>query len=127
MTGRKVPEWIGETANTKIPRRVRTRTFERFGGICHRCERKIHTGEDWILEHMQALVNGGENRESNFNVTCPWCVKGKNGEDMAIKKKNASVRAKHLLPKEKSKNPLPGSKGSKWKAKIGGGWVPRDE
>lgn len=100
---RSVPEWHGATDDTQAPPRVRLRVFEKAGGCCHRCERKIGAGESWTLEHLQALVNGGENRESNLGVTCDWCLPAKNREDVAIKKKNASVRKKHVGATRKKK------------------------
>ena len=122
---RSVPEWIGKTDDTPAPPRVRLRVFERAGGCCHSCGRKINAGEGWTLEHLQALINGGQNRERNLGVTCDWCLPEKNAEDVAVKKKNASVRKKHVGAEKKTSRPLPGSRDSGWKAKIGGGWERR--
>ena len=33
MTGREVPEWIGKTADTAIPDRVKERVFLTHGGV----------------------------------------------------------------------------------------------
>lgn len=122
---RSVPEWRGATDDTPAPPRVRLRVFERAEGRCHSCGRKINAGESWTLEHLQALINGGENREKNLGVTCNWCLPEKNAEDVAVKKKNASVRKKHVGAEKKTSRPLPGSRDSGWKAKIGGGWERR--
>lgn len=96
MTARSVPEWIGKTPDTPAPPRVRVRVWDRERGRCHKCERKIPTGDKWILEHRQALINSGENRESNLCLTCEWCLPEKNREDLAIKSKTARVRSRHL-------------------------------
>lgn len=96
MTGRSVAEWIGRTPDTAAPDRVRLRVFERAGGCCHRCGRKIAAGEAWTLEHLIALILGGENRERNLDVTCGFCLPVKNAEDVAQKAKNARVAKKHL-------------------------------
>lgn len=93
---RSVPEWKGRTDDTQAPPRVRARVFERCGGKCHRCGRKINAGEKWTLEHVIALINGGRNAESNLSVTCDWCLPVKNAEDVAIKAKGAKVRQAHL-------------------------------
>lgn len=122
---RSVPEWIGKTADTQAPARVRLRVFERAEGRCHRCNRKIAAGEKWTLEHLTALVNGGENREQNLGVTCDWCLFVKNAEDVAEKSRVARKRKKHLGLTE-SRNPLPGGRRSRLKKKIGGGVVCRE-
>jgi 5-methylcytosine-specific restriction protein A len=93
---RAVPIWIGKTDDTPAPPRVRARVFVACDGKCHRCGRKICTGERWTLEHLIALINGGANAEHNLGVTCDWCLPQKNAEDVAIKAKSARVRLKHI-------------------------------
>ena len=67
---RALPEWIGKTADTKVPDRVRDRVFDRYDCRCQcGCNRKIRPGEAWDLEDTVAIINGGENRESNKK---PW-------------------------------------------------------
>lgn len=93
---RSTEEWIGKTDDTAAPPRVRARTFERFGGLCHKCWRKITAGEPWTLEHLIALENGGRNAESNLTLTCSFCTPIKNAEDAAIKKHGTQVRYRHM-------------------------------
>ena len=64
--GRSTEEWIGANADSKPPTHVRTRIFDRAGGVCHISGRKIMPGELWDLEHVVRLADGGENRESNL-------------------------------------------------------------
>lgn len=122
---RSVPEWIGKTDDQAPPPRVRVRVFERHNGRCHQCSRKIAPGDKWTLEHVKALVNGGENRESNLAITCSWCLPGKNAEDVAEKARVYRKRAKHIGAK--TKRPFPGGKQNKWKKKVSGETVPRME
>ncbi len=93
---RAVDEWIGKTPDTPAPPRVRLRVFDRAGGRCHACGRKIAAGDRWTLEHLKALINGGENRETNMGITCDWCLPQKNAADVAEKSKVYRTRAKHV-------------------------------
>lgn len=99
---RRVEEWIGKSHDTAAPPRVRLRVWDRCKGKCHRCARKIPVGDAWILEHLIALINGGENREDNLCLTCSWCKPIKDAEDVAEKSKTAAVRANHILPRPPS-------------------------
>lgn len=126
MTGRTVPEWIGETPDTAIPPRVRLRVWERFNGACAECTRKIRPGESWICDHKKALCNSGENRESNLRLICENCDRTvKTPSDVADKAETYRKRSKHLGIAKPSR-PMPGGKASPWKRKFGGAVVRRD-
>lgn len=94
---RSIPEWIGKTADSAVPPRVRVRVFDRYGGRCQcGCNRKIMVGEAWQCEDTIALINGGERREANLK---PWLTehhKGKTRRDVAEKSMVYRKRAKHL-------------------------------
>ena len=126
MTGRTVPEWIGKSDDTPAPPRVRLRVFERCGGICHISGQKITAADRWELDHIVALCNGGENRESNLAPALAKAHRAKTAEDVAQKAKDRRVRQKHLGIKT-AKATLPGSKESRWKRKVGGGVVLRSD
>lgn len=96
MTARSLPEWVGASADTPIPPRVRLRVWERCEGRCGECGRKLTPADTWIVEHLVALVNGGANRENNLGITCGWCKPVKDARDVADKSKVASLRKKHL-------------------------------
>lgn len=104
---RELPEWRGKTDDTPAPPRVRLRVFEDHGGICYLSNRKIMPGEKWQLEHIIAICNGGENRESNMAPALVEPHKIKSAEDVAQKSKNYRIRAKHLgvfAPRQKIKS-----------------------
>lgn len=107
MTGRSIPEWIGATPDTPVPDRVKARVFARYSGICHWTKRKILAGENWDTDHVTALINGGENRESNLApILRGKAHKEKTAQDVATKSKTYRMRAKHLgLKKPKRKIP----------------------
>lgn len=74
MTGRSVPEWIGKTPDTPIPQRVKLRIFERDGKRCQECTRPVGAGRlPFAFDHIRALVNGGEHRETNLQLLCEHC------------------------------------------------------
>jgi 5-methylcytosine-specific restriction enzyme A len=85
VTGRAVKEWIGKTPDTKIPPRVVLRVWARCGGICQITGRKIMPGDDWQADHITALINGGEHRESNLRIVLTSAHKLKTAEDVAEK------------------------------------------
>lgn len=93
---RRVKEWIAKHDDQAVPPRVRLRVFDAKSGKCHKCGRKVHAGEPWTCEHLIALINGGQNRESNLDVTCCNCLPEKNAADVAEKSKVADIRKKHL-------------------------------
>lgn len=93
---RAVSEWIGKTDDQRVPPRVRQRVFDRDGGKCHLSGRKIEAGEAWELEHIQALILGGQHRESNLAAALVDPHKRKTAAEMKVKAKIAAVRQKHI-------------------------------
>lgn len=120
MTGRSTDEWIGKDADTPPPPRVRIRVFEAHGGRCHISKRKIKGGEAWDCDHVIALCNGGENRESNLAPALREKHREKTKADVALKSKVARTKAKHLgvYPKGRGFN-------SRFKRKVSGETVER--
>lgn len=92
---RTVEEWVGASNDSAIPTRVRLRVLVRANGCCQSCERRIMTGDAWQADHVIAIVNGGENRESNLQCLCGWCHKAKTKQDVAEKSRARRIQAKH--------------------------------
>ena len=118
---RTVPEWIGKSADSAIPPRVRVRIFQRYGGRCQcGCNRLIRPGEAWDCEDTIALINGGERRESNLK---PWLTehhKGKTRRDVAEKSSVYRKTAKHIGVSLRKGPPMPGSRDSGFKRRMDG-------
>lgn len=93
---RAVDEWIAKHDDQKVPPRVRQRVFDAHGGICHLTGRKIQPGEAWELEHVHALILGGEHRERNMAPALKAAHKAKTAMEMGVKAKIARVRKKHI-------------------------------
>lgn len=128
MTRRSVPMWEGKTPETAAPPRVKARIVERQEGICAcGCGQKLGMAAEPIeFDHEKALINGGTNDEQNLRALRRPCHAFKTKADVAEKAKVDRVRKKHLNLVEK-KSQFPGSKRSKWKRKVSGEVVRRDE
>lgn len=106
-TGRQVPEWVGAKPDTPVPQRVKDRIYLRHDGKCHWTKRKIRAGEPWDVDHVRALCNGGENRESNLApILRGKPHKEKTAQDVAEKSKTYRMRAKNNGTWPKSRTPL---------------------
>jgi len=124
---RKLPEWSSKNHDTAPPPRVRLRIYEAATGRCQGCTRKVIPGK-WQADHIVALINGGENRETNLQLICDECHKAKTGDDVAEKAAVTRKRAKHVGVKNASKwRGFQTNRGGKWKSKIGGGAVRREK
>jgi 5-methylcytosine-specific restriction enzyme A len=109
---RSTEEWIGKTPDSKPPRLVALRVFERHGGICHISGRKIMPGELWDTEHVIRINDGGENRESNLRPALRDKHREKtareNSEAAPITARRASHVGLRTAPKRKIKSaPMP--------------------
>ena len=93
---RTVEEWIGATDDQAIPARVKIRVFDAFGGRCAVCSLQIAGKLRPAYDHFIALINGGQNRETNLQLLCVPCHAFKTKADVAEKSITARKRAKHL-------------------------------
>lgn len=117
---RTVPEWIASNDDAAIPPRVKLRIYERAEGRCSKCTVGVRVGE---YDHAIPLIIGGEHRETNLQLLCVPCHKGKTKLDVKLKAKVARVRKRHIGIKKPSR--FPGSRDSRFKKKIDGSVVLR--
>lgn len=117
-------EDVGTTERKPLNTRRKLAIWEREKGLCMMCGCRLQPGH-FIYEHVRALELGGADADENIRLTCLPCAGQKTRDDHSKAAKAKRVKAKHLGLK-KSKNPLPGSKGSKWRKKMDGTIVPRD-
>lgn len=108
MTGRTVPEWIGKTADSRIPDDVKLRIWERERGRCWLTGRKIRPPADsYDFEHKIALAlwtgEGHGNRESNIALALRDKHREKTKRDVAELAASKRVKKKHVLPREPSR------------------------
>lgn len=103
----------------------RLKVFERAKGTCWVCFRRIQIGEKWIVEHLRPLGLGGTDDDENLGVTHLTCAQEKTKGDMQAISKAKRSKIKAYGMKSPAKNPMPGSKASKWKRRMDGTVVPR--
>lgn len=96
LHGRSQPEWIGKDENTPVPGHVKLRIFRRHNGICHISGRKITPADKWDADHVIALCNGGQNRESNLAPAIVAKHKEKTADDVAEKAHVDAIAKKHF-------------------------------
>lgn len=119
---------VATTERKKLTPRLRLQIWERDKGVCCLCGLRVDgVREPWIVEHRIALELGGADEPGNMGVAHVHCADAKthgpNGDHArAAKAKRIKRKALGL---EKSKSPLPGSKGSKWKRRMDGSVVRR--
>ena len=122
---RSVKEWIGKTDDAPFPPRVRLRILERANRRCAGCGKPIRPGERWTCDHIVALINGGENRESNGQPLCRDCTPVKDAADVAEKSKTADMAKGAYGIKPRKGPPMPGARASRWKRKMDGTTIRR--
>lgn len=106
--GRQVPEWVADHPDQAIPKRVKDRIWLREGGRCYLSGDKIKVGDAFEFEHVIALTNGGENRESNIRLALKEPHKTKTAADRKTSTKTRRMRMKNNGTWPKSKRPLKG-------------------
>ena len=98
---RTLPEWFGATPDTPAPDRVRLRVLQRHGGRCPVCTRLLPPNR-WDLDHIVAVIEGGENRESNLQPVCNYpCHRDKTRAEVGRKSRAYEIQAVHKGAKVK--------------------------
>jgi 5-methylcytosine-specific restriction protein A len=117
---RSTKEWIGRTDDSVPPPYIRLRIFRTHDGICHVSGVKIRSGDPWECDHIVALCNGGQNRESNMAPVRVGPHREKTGADVALRVINDRVMKKSLGIKTTKGRPMPGSKASGIRKRMNG-------
>lgn len=122
---RDVPEWVGSHDDQTLPPRVKVRIFQKFNGRCATCTLQIAGKLRPAYDHIIALTNGGEHKESNVQLLCISCHATKTRIDVAEKSVMYHKKAKNIGIDTKNKRPFPGSRKSKWKKMMNGRVITR--
>jgi len=104
--------------------KVKLAAWERSGGRCEKCLIKIVARPEY--DHRIPDAMGGEPTIENCECLCTKCHKLKTlGEDIPRIKKTRHQRSSHIGA-HRSRNPVPGSRGSKFRKKMSGEVEMRD-
>lgn len=91
--------FVHEKRGSMTPQRV-ARVFQACGGRCHRCQRKLGPSDDYAIDHVIALENGGTDDDSNLAPICDWCHDTeKTPADHALAGHGRRMATKHVVPK----------------------------
>ena len=74
----------------------RVRIYDRDRGLCHLCKLPIHLGEQWHVEHVKPLWEGGADEEVNMAPAHVDCHATKSKEEAAPRAKTTAQRAKAI-------------------------------
>jgi 5-methylcytosine-specific restriction endonuclease McrA len=113
------------TKRKHISTKARTAFFLQRKGICYLCGGAVRPGELWDIEHVIALELGGADDETNWEVAHKKCHAPKTKDDVGKIAKAKRREARHLGAKV-SRTPMPFGRKSKFKRKMDGTVVLRE-
>lgn len=120
-------EDVGTTRRGTLSSRRRLQVWERTGGTCVVCDRRIDGVRDrWIVEHIRALELGGPDELQNLGPAHEACGREKTRGDHARAADAKRQKLRHLGAAVITR-PMPGSRASAFKRKIDGTVVSREE
>jgi len=90
--------FVHDRRRNMTPQR-RARIFAAAEGRCHKCERKLGPSDDWDVEHVIALENGGTDDDTNLAPCCDWCHQIKTSDDHSLAGHGRRMATKHTVPK----------------------------
>lgn len=111
----------------RITAKMRADIFLRHNGICHLCSMKVIPGQEWDVSHDIPLEAGGADDASNWLVAHRKCHRVHTSTvDIPLIAKVKRIHQRHIGAR-KPKAPMPGGRLSKWKRKMDGTVVRRED
>lgn len=106
------------TARREFSAKVKAAAFVRAAGRCEECTARLFVGK-FQYDHRIADALGGEPTLENCVVLCSACHAPKTVSDTGLAAKVKRITGRHIGA-HTTRNPMPGSKASKWKRKMNG-------
>lgn len=96
MRTAKLMEWIGKTPEAMPGQTVLLRLYAKQNGICAcGCGQVMNLNRDKVdCDHRIALIDGGENRESNLQLLLHPCHKRKTSAEASARSEERRHKAK---------------------------------
>jgi|GEM_PF-6011509 5-methylcytosine-specific restriction protein A len=96
MRTAKLKEWIGRTPEAMPGQTVLLRLYAKQNGICAcGCGQVMNLNRDKVdCDHKLAIIDGGENRESNLQLMLHPCHKAKTGAEATARSEERRHKAK---------------------------------
>lgn len=115
------------TRRRALTAKRRTEVFVAAGGVCHICGHKIDAmAERWEADHVIPLAMGGEDEIPNLQPAHEICHRQKKTpQDQAHIAKSKRMQQRAIGVKRTVRNPIPGSKGTRFKKTVDGRVVDR--
>jgi len=122
----RICEDVGTTRRRKMTPSRALKIWEQHKGVCVLCKEPIDgVRDDWFIEHVRALENGGSDEDDNLGPAHLWHKATKDAEDHSLAARSKRIKRRHLGIKRRKGPPIPGSKDSPWKRKLDGTLVRR--
>jgi 5-methylcytosine-specific restriction protein A len=124
----RICEDVGTTARKKMTPRRALKLWERHSGVCVLCHQPIDGArEDWFIEHLIALENGGsdDDESGNLGPAHLWHKASKDAVDHSTGAQAKRRKRRHIGIKTRKGPPMIGSRDSGWKRRMDGTLVRR--
>ena len=107
MRTAKLKEWVGRTPEAMPGQTVLLRLYNKQDGICAcGCGQMMNLNRDKVdCDHIVALIDGGENRESNLQLLLNGCHKAKTAAEATARSEERRHKAKAFTALRKSQWP----------------------
>lgn len=114
-------------ARREFSAKVRALAFERAGGHCEGCTARLTVGK-YAYDHIIPDALSGEPTLQNCAVLCTNCHGAKTTkEDVPRIAEAVRTHRKHIGAKAPSRNPLPGGRNTRFRKRMDGKVVLRQE
>jgi 5-methylcytosine-specific restriction endonuclease McrA len=110
----------------EFPAKMKVAAYQRAAGRCEVCTAPLRVGK-FEYDHRIPDALGGEPTLENCIVTCSACHSAKTRTEDVPRIAKAKRQERGYVGAKPRKAVLPGSRGSKWKRKINGATVRRDQ